>query len=112
MRPGRPLRIRITGIEFPQPGLRPVQRVEETGHRLMAYAEKFGVPFEYNAVADKWELIPVEELKIDRDEFLVVNCLYRSKNLLDETVAVDSPRKMVFDLIRNITTLIYSSTGS
>lgn len=102
MRPGGPPKIRITGIEFPQPGFRPAERVEETGRRLTAYAEKFGVPFEYNAIAKKWESVQVEELKIDRDEFLVVNCLYRSKNLLDESVTVDSPRKMVLDLIRNI----------
>ncbi|OWM81806.1 scarecrow-like protein 9 [Punica granatum] len=102
MRPGGPPRIRITGIEFPQPGFRPAERVEETGHRLKAYAEKFGVPFEYTAIAKKWETIKVEELKIDRDEFLVVNCLYRAKNLLDETVAVDSPRNMVLNLIRKI----------
>ncbi|KAK4748247.1 hypothetical protein SAY87_014833 [Trapa incisa] len=100
MRLGGPPKLRITGIEFPQPGFRPAERVKETGRRLMAYAEKFGVPFEYNAIAKKWESVQVEELKIDRDEFLVVNCLYRSKNLLDESVTVDSPRKVVIDLIR------------
>ncbi|KAL7195303.1 hypothetical protein ACSBR1_035512 [Camellia fascicularis] len=38
----------------------------------------------------------------DKDEFLVVNCLYRSKNLPDETVLVDSSRNIVINLIRRI----------
>lgn len=101
-RPGGPPKLRMTGIEFPQPGFRPAERVEETGRRLAAYAKEFKVPFEYNAIAKKWETIQLEELKIDRDEVVVVNCLYRSKNLLDETVAVDSPRNIVLDLVRKI----------
>ncbi|KAI5325650.1 hypothetical protein L3X38_034724 [Prunus dulcis] len=101
-RDGGPPRLRITGIEFPQPGFRPAERVEETGRRLAAYAEKFNVPFEYNAIAKNWDTIKLEELKIDRDEVLVVNFLYRGKNLLDESVAVDSPRNRVLDLIRRI----------
>ncbi|KAM1037952.1 hypothetical protein ACFX13_033430 [Malus domestica] len=99
---GGPPKVRITGIEFPQPGFRPAERVEETGRRLAAYAEKFNVPFEYNAIVKKWETITLEELKIDKDEVLVVNFLYRGKNLLDESVSVDSVRNMVLDLIRRI----------
>ncbi|CAK7333979.1 unnamed protein product [Dovyalis caffra] len=101
-RPGGPPKLRMTGIEFPQPGFRPAERVEETGRRLAAYAKEFDVPFEYNAIAKKWETIQLEELKIDRDEVVVVNCLYRAKNLPDETVAVNSPRSIVLDLIRKI----------
>lgn len=102
LRDGGPPKLRITGIEFPQPGFRPAAGVEETGRRLAEYAESFHVPFEYNAIAKKWETITLEELKIDRDEFLVVNCLYRGKNLLDESVAVDSARSRVLNLIRRI----------
>lgn len=99
---GGPPKLRITGIEFPQPGFRPAERVEETGRRLAAYAESFNVPFEYNAIAKKWETIQLEELKIDRDEVTIVNCLYRAKNLHDESVSVESPRNMVLDLIKKI----------
>lgn len=101
-RPGGPPKLRITGIDFPNPGFKPSQRVEETGRRLANYAETFGVPFEFNAIAQKWETIKVEDLKIDREEMLVVNSLFRFKNLLDETVVVDSPRNTVMHLIRNI----------
>jgi hypothetical protein len=101
-RDGGPPKLRITGIEFPQPGFRPAERVEETGRRLANYAESFGVPFEYNPIAKKWETIQLEELKIDKDEFLVVNCLYRGKNLHDESVSVKSSRDIVLNLIRKI----------
>ncbi|KAK2657854.1 hypothetical protein Ddye_010906 [Dipteronia dyeriana] len=106
-RPGGPPKLRITGIEIPLPGFRPAEGVEETGRRLADYAKEFNVPFEYNAIAKKWDTIQLEELNIDRDEFLVVNCLYRAKNLLDETVAVDSSRNMFFNLIRKINPAIF-----
>ncbi|KAJ0089305.1 hypothetical protein Patl1_31852 [Pistacia atlantica] len=102
MRPGGPPKLRITGIEFPQPGFRPAEGVEETGRRLVEYAKEFKVPFEYHAIAKKWDCVQLEDLKIDRDEFLVVNCLYRGKNLLDETVAVDSARNIFLNLIKKI----------
>lgn len=97
-----PPMIRITGIEFPQPGFRPAAGVEETGRRLMDYAQTFNVPFEYTAIAKKWDSIKLDDLKIDKDEFLVVNCLYRAKNLHDETVLVESSRSIVLNLIRQI----------
>ncbi|PWA75251.1 GRAS family transcription factor [Artemisia annua] len=101
-RKGGPPHVRITGIEFPQPGFRPAQRIEETGRRLEAYAEHFKVPFEYHSIAKRWENVKVEELMLKEDEFLVVNCLYRSKNLLDETVVADSARNIVLNLIKKI----------
>lgn len=101
-RNGGPPKVRITGIEFPQPGFRPAERIEETGRRLADYAESFNVPFEYNAIAKKWETITLEDLKLDKDEFLVVNCLYRFKNLHDETVLAESSRTLVLNLTRKI----------
>ncbi|GMN24128.1 hypothetical protein TIFTF001_000433 [Ficus carica] len=99
-----PPKLRITGIEFPQPGFRPSERVEQTGRRLASYCKRFNVPFEYNVIAKKWENVNLEELQINRDgEVTVVNCLYRLKNLPDETVIEDNcPRDAVLNLIRRI----------
>lgn len=99
-RQGGPPKLRITGIDVPQPGFRPTERIEETGKRLADYAKSFNVPFEYNAIASKWEAIRVEDLKIKEDEVLIINCLYRFRNLVDETVVVDSPRNKVLSMIR------------
>lgn len=106
LRPGGPPKLKITGIDFPQPGFRPAERVEETGRRLKEYCKRFDVPFEYKAIAKKWDEIKVEDLDIDRDEIVVVNCLYRLKNVLDETVEVThnnkNPRDAVLNLIKEI----------
>ncbi|GAA0138772.1 hypothetical protein LIER_00456 [Lithospermum erythrorhizon] len=102
-RPGGPPKLRITGIEFPQSGFRPAEMVEETGHRLAKYCERFNVPFEYQAIASKsWEKININDLKLARDEVLAVNCHFRFKNLLDETVVEDSPRDVTLNLIRKM----------
>lgn len=101
-RPGGPPKLCITGIDLPQPGFRPAERVEATGRRLAKYCERFQVPFEFHAIAQKWETIKVEDLKIESDEVVAVNCLHRFKNLLDETIVVDSPRNAVLNLIRRI----------
>lgn len=106
-RPGGPPRLRITGIDLPQPGFRPAERVEETGRRLVKYCKRFGVPFEYNCLAQKWDTIKLEDLKINREEVTVVNCLYRLKNLSDETVSVNCPRDAVLRLIRRINPNIF-----
>ncbi|KAL0390236.1 UNVERIFIED_CONTAM: Scarecrow-like protein 14 [Sesamum calycinum] len=101
-RPGGPPKLRITGIDFPQPGFRPAERVGDTGRRLAKYCERFKVPFEYNAIAQKWETIRLEDLKIEKNELLVVNSLYRLHNVPDETVMVNSPRDAVLNLIKKI----------
>lgn len=107
-RAGGPPKLRITGIELPQRGFRPAETNEETGRRLARYCERFGVPFEYNAIASKdWETIQVEDLKIESDEVLAVNCSLRFKNLLDETVEENCPRNAVLDLVRKMNPNIF-----
>ncbi|CAN4114598.1 unnamed protein product [Withania somnifera] len=87
---GRPPKLRISGKEFPQTGFRPEERIEETGRHLSDYAKSFNFPFE------------LEDLKLEKDEFLVVNSLYRFKNLHDETMLADSSRILILNLIREI----------
>ncbi|KAE8696676.1 Scarecrow-like protein 14 [Hibiscus syriacus] len=101
-RSGGPPKLRITGIEFPQPGPRPAEKVEETGRRLKRYCERFNVPFEYTVIAKKWESIRLKELKINKGKVVVVNCMYRLKNLPDDTMASTSARDTLLKLIRSI----------
>lgn len=104
-----PPELRITGIELPQSGFRPAELVEETGRRLGKYCERFKIKFQYHPIAQKWETIKLEDLNLPRDEVIAVNCLFRFKNLLDETVVMDSPRDAVLKLIRNINPEIFIS---
>ncbi|XP_044482776.1 scarecrow-like protein 14 [Mangifera indica] len=106
-RSGGPPKLRITGIELPQRGFRPAERVQQTGRRLAKYCERLNVPFEYNAIAQKWESIKVEDLKIRSNEVVAVNCLFRFKNLLDETVVVNSPKNAVLNLIKKVKPTIF-----
>ncbi|CAA0839498.1 Scarecrow-like protein 14 [Striga hermonthica] len=98
--PSGPPRLRITGIDFPQPGLRPAERLEGTGCRLASYCRRFGVPFEYKAIAQKWESVRVEDLEIGKDDLVVANCLYRLHHVGDETVGVG--RDAVLELMRKM----------
>ncbi|CAH9106199.1 unnamed protein product [Cuscuta epithymum] len=108
-RPGGPPKLRITGIEHPQSGFHSSQMVVETGCRLAKYCESFGVPFEYNAItATNWETIKIGDLKLERGEVVVVNCIDRFKLLLDETVCgEDNPRDDVLKLIRDVNPQIF-----
>ncbi|XP_024968070.1 scarecrow-like protein 14 [Cynara cardunculus var. scolymus] len=102
-RPGGPPKVRITGVDLPQSGFRPAERVEETGRQLANYCERFKVSFEYESIAaQNWEMIKIEDLKLQRNEFLAVNALGRFENLLDETVVANSPRDGVLKLIRDM----------
>ncbi|VFQ91395.1 unnamed protein product [Cuscuta campestris] len=107
-RPAGPPKLRITGIEYPLRGFRPEQMVVETGCRLAKYCEQFCVPFEYNAITSKcWEKIKIDDLKLVRGEVVAVNCVFRLKNLMDETVGDDNPRDAVLKLIREITPHVF-----
>ncbi|KAK5830633.1 hypothetical protein PVK06_014428 [Gossypium arboreum] len=89
-RSGGPPKLRITGIDFPQPGFRPAERIEAIGRRLRRCCENVNVPFEFNAIAKRWETIRAEELNIEREELLVVNFM------------LNSPRNMVLKLIKRL----------
>ncbi|WCJ20506.1 GRAS family transcription factor [Euphorbia peplus] len=106
--PNGPPKLRITGIELPQQGFRPAERIIETGRRLARYCERFKVPFEYNPIASNdWENIPIEDLKIKKGEVVAVNCIGRFKNLLDETAGANCPRDEMLGLIRKINPNIF-----
>ncbi|KAL6203295.1 hypothetical protein ACLB2K_026995 [Fragaria x ananassa] len=105
-RPSGPPMLRVTGIEFPQSGFRPSESLGETGHRLAKYCKRFNVPFEYNFIGQDWETIRHQDIKLDRDELTVVNCLCRLRNLPEET-EMNSPRNKVLKLIRRINPHVY-----
>ncbi|KAL6531068.1 hypothetical protein OROHE_014137 [Orobanche hederae] len=105
--PGGPPKLRITGIDFPQPGSHPAETIEDTGHRLGEYCRRFGVPFEYNAIAKKWDTIRVEDVRIEKNELIAANSLYRLHNVLDEAVRVSGPRDDVLRLIKKINPDMY-----
>ncbi|VAH00594.1 unnamed protein product [Triticum turgidum subsp. durum] len=104
-------KLRITGIEAPQPGFRPCEMIEETGKRLADYANLFKVPFQYQGiVASRWETIKIEDLNIAEDEVLIINCIFRMKNLGHETAGVNSARDEVMKTMRRMNPKIFISS--
>lgn len=99
-REGGPPKLRITGVEIPQPGFRPDEMNKNTWLRLVEYANMFKVPLEYRLISSKWEAISIEDFYIQKDEVLVVNCINRMKTLGDETISIDSARNRVLNTIR------------
>lgn len=106
-RKGGPPLLRITGIDFPQPGMLHAERVEMTGKRLAEYASTYGVPFEYHAIASRWETIQPSSLNLKQDEVVIVNSMHRLHHLLDETVLASNPRKTVLSKIREINPKVF-----
>ncbi|KAK1364779.1 Scarecrow-like protein 14 [Heracleum sosnowskyi] len=100
--PGGSPNLRITGIDFPEPGFLPSNTVEKTGSHLMNYCRRFNVPFQYNCIANKWDSIQFEDLKVEEGERLVVNCMYSLRQVSDEIVDDSGPRDMVLNLIKKI----------
>ncbi|KAK1355520.1 scarecrow-like protein 30 [Heracleum sosnowskyi] len=100
--PGGSPYLRITGIDFPEPGFQPLKRVEKTGSCLSNYCKRFNIPFEYNCIAKKWDSIQLEDLKIEEGERVVVNCLYRLRQVPDESVVESGARNVVLNLIKRI----------
>ncbi|KAJ3688210.1 hypothetical protein LUZ61_017374 [Rhynchospora tenuis] len=100
-------KIRITGISFPDKGFRPAKTVEETGRRLSEYAQRFNIRFKYQGIASKWEDIQIKDLKIDKEEVLIVSSLYCFRNLGDETISMISARDKVLRMIRMIKPCVF-----
>ncbi|CAA0842853.1 Scarecrow-like protein 9 [Striga hermonthica] len=97
LRPGGPPRLRITGVDFPKPGPRPSEMMEETGQRLARYARAFGVPFEFAGIVSReWESVGTADFQVEPGEFLAVTCSHRGKNLPDRS------KTAVLKLIRGI----------
>ncbi|XP_020599531.1 scarecrow-like protein 9 isoform X2 [Phalaenopsis equestris] len=112
-RNGGPPKLRITAVDKPMPGFRPAELIEETGRRIACYAERFGVPFEYQAVASKLDELKVEDLHLDEEEILVVNCLFQLHSLGDETMGVDCSRDKFLRTIRKFNPALFiSATGN
>ncbi|CAI9107935.1 OLC1v1007420C1 [Oldenlandia corymbosa var. corymbosa] len=52
-----PPKLKITGIDLPQPGFHSVERIEETRHRLANYVKRFNLPFGFHVIAKRCEAI-------------------------------------------------------
>jgi hypothetical protein len=99
----------VSGIDWPKPGFRPTERIQEnseriqeTGRNLARVAQQLGVPFDFHAIAEKWEAITPADLFLRSDEVLAVNCINRLHHLFDEYVVAASPRNLFLSRIQSM----------
>jgi hypothetical protein len=93
----------ISGIEQAHyTKCKPSELLIRCGQRLSEFAKTYEVPFQYTAIADKWENITATQLALRPDEVLVVNVAYKLSNLFDESVVVANPRQMFLNKIRSM----------
>jgi hypothetical protein len=99
----------VSGIDWPKPGFRPTEttqenseKIQETGRNLARVAQQLGVPFDFHAIAEKWEAITPADLFLRSDEVLAVNCINRLHHLFDEYVVAASPRSLLLSRIQSM----------
>ena len=75
--------------------------------RVGLFVKKFAhLTFRYNAIATKnWESISVEEIEIENNEVVAVNCMMRLKHI--EETAENCPRNAILSLIRKMNPAIF-----
>ncbi|KAH8957786.1 hypothetical protein BDL97_07G109100 [Sphagnum fallax] len=107
-RPGGAPNLRITGIEQAHDTkCKPSELLIRCGQRLSEFAKTYEVPFQYTAIADKWENITATQLALRPDEVLVVNVASKASNLLDESVMVVNARQMFLSKIRSMNPKVF-----
>ncbi|KAJ4951467.1 hypothetical protein NE237_028299 [Protea cynaroides] len=75
-RPNPPSHVRITGIGESKKDL------QETGARLMGFAEALNLPFEFHAVVDRLEDVRLWMLHVKENESVAVNCVFQLHRML------------------------------
>jgi hypothetical protein len=96
-----PPHVRMTGVDHPYPGIDPCKKINETGNRLAKFAKKWGVPFEFQAFAGKWESFKARDFDLRDDEVLVVK-VCNVRKIHDESVLSGSPRELSLKRIRSL----------
>ncbi|CAK9275523.1 unnamed protein product [Sphagnum jensenii] len=108
MREQGPPHVRITGIDQPYPRTsKPSKRVQEIGQMLSEFAKLWKVPFEFTAIAEKWENITPTKLSLRKNEVLIVTCFFKLRNLMDASVTATNPRTMVLNNIRTMNPKVF-----
>jgi hypothetical protein len=91
----------VSGIDIPYPGDDPLKKLHGLGRRLEKFANWYGVPFEFQALAGNWESFTARDIDIRKDEVLAVSS-HRTHLVHDEGVLGASPRELLLRRIRSL----------
>ena len=85
----------ISAIDIPYPvGDDPLHKLKGLGRRLEPFAKRYGVPFEFQALAGNWESFTAKDMNISKDEVIAVSA-HRTHLIHDEGVLGASPRELL-----------------
>ncbi|KAI4307193.1 hypothetical protein L6164_030405 [Bauhinia variegata] len=101
-RPGKPPRVRLTGVDDPESVQRPVGGLKNIGQRLEKLAEALGLPFEFHAVASRTSLVTPSMLNCRPGEALVVNFAFQLHHMPDESVSTVNERDQLLRMVKNL----------
>ncbi|KAJ4951163.1 hypothetical protein NE237_027995 [Protea cynaroides] len=101
-RPGKPLHLRITGVDDPESVQRSVGGLKIVGQRLEKFAEAVGVSFEFHAVPAK--IADVTPSMLDRrpNEALVINFAFQLHHMPDESVSTVNQRDRLLRMVKSM----------
>ena len=82
-------RLRLTGVDLPEPGPDPAARLRQVGGMLRDQAARAGLPFEYAALASSIERLDLECLRAGEEETVAVNAAFALHHVLPGEVSPD-----------------------
>eukprot|EP01018_Ginkgo_biloba_P012429 Gb_30494 [translate_table: standard] len=101
-RAGGPPHLRITGVDDPESVQRPIGGLNVIGKRLVQLAETIGVPFQFNAIAEKTGDVQPWMLDCRPDEVLAVNFAFQLHHMPDESVSTKNPRDRLLRMVKSL----------
>ncbi|WP_116542303.1 histidinol-phosphate transaminase [Pontibacter virosus] len=101
--PGERPALHLTGIDIPDGrNDNPAFKLQATGSRLSAHAERLGLNFSYTYLATRLEDFDLQSLEIAPSHTLIVNAALTLHHLADELVAIPDQRDRVLQQIRKL----------
>lgn len=101
-RPGKPPKVRLTGVDDPESVQRSVGGLKIIGQRLEKLAEVLGLPFEFQAVPSISSLVTPSMLNCRPGEALVVNFAFQLHHMPDESVSTVNERDQLLRMVKGL----------
>jgi histidinol-phosphate aminotransferase len=109
--PGEKPVLHLTGIDIPDNSSPdPLQKLSETGERLMMHAQQLGLSFSYTCIGTRLEDFDLSTLSISPAQTLVVNAALTLHHLADELVSQPDLRDQVLQQIIALRPAVFTLT--
>lgn len=100
--PGKPPRVRLTGVDDPESVQRATGGLSLIGLRLEKLAEDLKLPFEFKAVAAESALVSPTMLGCQPGETIIVNFAFQLHHMPDESVSTVNQRDQLLRMVKSL----------